>query len=108
MALSGTSVPDPIAPLKGAVQAAPQLGPFSPAHPQQERVGARKGLPGSSRKPPLFLGLVAAECCAQNRPILGRRKGSRLLVLQDHPPEEKVSEDESQFVLKLLHETLKH
>ena len=36
------------------------------------------------------------------------KKGSRLLILQDLPPDEKVSEDESKLVLKLLGETLKH
>lgn len=36
------------------------------------------------------------------------QKGSRLLILQDSPPEDKVSEDESKLVLKLLDETLKY
>ena len=51
---------------------------------------------------------LAGTRVVQDIIALPTRKGSRLLVLQDHPPEEKVSEDESQFVLKLLHETLKH
>jgi hypothetical protein len=34
------------------------------------------------------------------------KKGSRLLILQDHPPDAKVSQDESKLVLKLLNETL--
>ena len=39
---------------------------------------------------------------------LPTQRGSRLLVLQDSPPEEKVSEDESKLVLRLLDETLKY
>jgi len=51
---------------------------------------------------------LAGTALIQDVIALPTKKGSRLLVLQDLPPEEKVSQDESKFVLKLLDETLKH
>jgi hypothetical protein len=49
---------------------------------------------------------IASQKLIQDVLALPTKKGSRLLILQDNPPEEKQS-DESKTVLKLLDQTLK-
>jgi hypothetical protein len=51
---------------------------------------------------------IAQTKLIQDVLALPTQKGSRLLILQDNEPEDKISEEESKAVLKLLNETLKH
>jgi hypothetical protein len=54
-----------------------------------------------------ILATVAGTSLIQDILALPAKNGSRVLILQDLSPQEKVSDDESKQVLKLLGETLK-